>query len=152
MDDLLKLITPYVTRLCAPIAPADTADAVQESLLAVFRGLRGLRDPVALYGWVRAVAVREAVRVARRTGPETPVDPEQLTRLRDLLPAAGADPGTEVRDLLARLPVRHRTVLVLRALEGLDERTTAELLDIPEGTVKSRLSRARSSFRKAWTR
>ncbi|MER5866791.1 sigma-70 family RNA polymerase sigma factor [Kitasatospora sp. NPDC002040] len=158
MDDLLGLVTPYVTRLCAPIAPADTADAVQESLLAVFRGLRGLRDPLAFYGWVRAVTVREAVRVARRTAGETPADPEQITRLRDLLPAAaeaagaGTELTTEVRDLLARLPVRHRTVLVLRDLEGLDERTMAELLDIPEGTVKSRLSRARSSFRKAWTR
>ncbi|MFD7162086.1 RNA polymerase sigma factor [Streptomyces violascens] len=70
MDDLIKLVTPYVTRLCTPIAPADTADAVQEALLAVFRGLRGLRDPLAFYGWVRAVSVREAVRVARRTaGP-----------------------------------------------------------------------------------
>ncbi|MEE4419059.1 MULTISPECIES: hypothetical protein [Streptomyces] len=38
MDDLLKLVTPYVTRLCGPIAPRDTADAVPESLLAVFRG------------------------------------------------------------------------------------------------------------------
>ncbi|BFV59256.1 RNA polymerase sigma factor SigM [Kitasatospora sp. CMC57] len=152
MDDLLKLITPYVTRLCASIAPADPADAVQESLLAGFRGLRGLREPVAVYGWVRAVTVREAVRVARRTGAETPAASEQIARLRDLLPAVGTDLTTEVRDLLARLPVQHRTVLVLRELEGLDERTMAELLDVPEGTVKSRLSRARSSFRKAWTR
>lgn len=152
MDDLLKLVTPYVTRLCTSIAPADTPDAVQESLLAVFRGLRGLRDPQACYGWIRAVTVREAVRVARRTAQETPADPEEIARLRDLLPAAGAELTAEVRDLLARLPVQHRAVLVLRDLEGLDERTMAELLHIPEGTVKSRLSRARSSFRKAWTR
>ncbi|KPC65220.1 RNA polymerase sigma factor [Streptomyces chattanoogensis] len=152
MDDLLKLVTPYVTRLCSPIAPADTADAVQESLLAVFRGLRGLRDPQAFYGWVRAVTVREAVRVARRTAGETPADPEEIARLRDLLPGVGNELTTEVRDLLARLPVQHRTVLVLRELEGLDERSTAELLGVPEGTVKSRLNRARSSFRKAWTR
>ncbi|MFJ9849974.1 RNA polymerase sigma factor [Streptomyces sp. NPDC101150] len=152
MDDLLKLVTPYVTRLCAPIAPADTADAVQESLLAVFRGLRGLRDPLACYAWVRAVTVREAVRVARRRTEETPADPEEIARLSDLLPADGAELTADVRDMLARLPVQHRTVLVLRELEGLDERAMAELLDIPEGTVKSRLSRARSSFRKVWTR
>ncbi|TJZ44617.1 hypothetical protein FCH28_30340 [Streptomyces piniterrae] len=34
----------------------------------------------------------------------------------------------------------------------MDERSTAELLGVPEGVVKSRLNRARSSFRKAWTR
>ncbi|MFI9046070.1 RNA polymerase sigma factor [Streptomyces sp. NPDC053427] len=153
MDDLLELVTPYVTRLCAPIAPADTADAVQESLLAVFRGLRGLRDPMAFYGWVRAVTVREAVRVARRSARETPAEPAEIARLRDALPAIDrSEIAAEIRDLLARLPVQQRAVLVLRELEGLDERTTAGLLDIPEGTVKSRLSRARSSFRKAWTR
>lgn len=153
MDDLIKLVTPYVTRLCAPIAPADTADAVQEALLAVFRGLRGLRDPLAFYGWVRAVTVREAVRVARRTAGESPADPEEIARLRDLLPSADTSQlSAEIRDLLARMSVKERTVLVLRELEGLDERSMAELLDVPEGTVKSRLSRARSSFRKAWTR
>ncbi|MFE4867784.1 RNA polymerase sigma factor [Streptomyces sp. NPDC056682] len=152
MDDLLGLITPYVTRLCAPIAPGDTADAVQESLIAVFRGLRGLRDPLAFYGWVRALTVREAVRVARRSAGESPADPAEVARLRDLLPQADTlQLSCEIRDLLARMPVRQRTVLVLRELEGLDERAMAELLDVPEGTVKSRLSRARSSFRKAWT-
>jgi RNA polymerase sigma factor (sigma-70 family) len=153
MDDLLELVTPYVTRLCAPIAPADTADAVQESLLAVFRGVRGLRDPMAFYGWVRAVTVREAVRVARRSARETPAEPAEIARLRDALQAIDRSGiAAEIRDLLAKLPVQQRAVLVLRDLEGLDERTTAGLLDIPEGTVKSRLSRARSSFRKAWTR
>ncbi|WP_441251261.1 RNA polymerase sigma factor [Kitasatospora sp. McL0602] len=157
MDDLLRLVTPYVTRLCAPIAPRDTADAVQESLLAVFRGLKGVREPVAFYGWVRSVTVREAVRVARRTSQEVAAGPEEMARIGDRLAdrmaaVGGAELGSEVRDLLARMPVRHRAVLVLRELEGLDERGTAEVLDIPEGTVKSRLSRARSSFRKAWTR
>ncbi|MEV8525568.1 sigma-70 family RNA polymerase sigma factor [Streptomyces sp. NPDC052000] len=152
MDDLLGLVTPYVTRLCAPIAPGDTADAVQESLIAVFRGLRGLRDPQAFYGWVRALTVREAVRVARRSAGQSPADPAEVARLRDLLPQADTlQLSLEVRDLLARMPVQQRTVLVLRELEGLDERAMAELLDVPEGTVKSRLSRARSSFRKAWT-
>ncbi|MEV6790568.1 sigma-70 family RNA polymerase sigma factor [Streptomyces sp. NPDC051320] len=152
MDDLLKLVTPYVTRLCTPIAPRDSADAVQESLIAVFRGLRGLRDPQAFYGWVRAITVREAVRVAGRGAGETPIGADEMARLTDLLPAASGELGAEVRDLLGRLPVQHRAVLVLRELEGLDERTVAALLDVPEGTVKSRLHRARSTFRKAWSR
>jgi DNA-directed RNA polymerase specialized sigma24 family protein len=43
-------------------------------------------------------------------------------------------------------------VLMLRDLEGLDEQTISQLLAVPAGTVKSRLSRARRSFRKAWGR
>lgn len=152
MDDLLTLLIPYVTRLCRPIVPRDWADAVQEALVAVFRGVRGLRDPQALYGWVRVVTVREAVRVARRTAVESPADPEDIARLGGLLRDSGDELSVEVRDVLARLSVEHRTILVLRELEGLDERSVAELLGIAPGTVKSRLHRARSTFRKAWSR
>jgi RNA polymerase sigma-70 factor (ECF subfamily) len=152
MDELLALVTPYVTRLCRPIAPHEAADAVQESLVAVFKGLRGLRDPLAFYGWVRTVTVREAVRVARRTATEEPADPADLARLTGLHTDAGTELPVDVRDVLARLPVRHRAVLVLRELEGLDEAAVADLLGVPTGTVKSRLHRARSSFRKAWSR
>ncbi|MEV0094075.1 RNA polymerase sigma factor [Streptomyces sp. NPDC050738] len=157
MDDLLELVTPYVRRLCAPIAPRDTADAVQEALIAVFRGVRGVRDPQAFYGWVRAVSVREAVRVARRGAGEVVLaDGGDVARLVELAGSGwsgwGDELGVDVRDLLARLPVRHRAVLVLREVEGLDERAVAAILGVPEGTVKSRLHRARSAFRKAWVR
>ncbi|HEY4019137.1 MAG TPA: sigma factor-like helix-turn-helix DNA-binding protein [Pseudonocardiaceae bacterium] len=69
------------------------------------------------------------------------------------LPAAG-DPllASDIRDVLDRLSPEHRAVLVLRDLEGLDEHTVGTLLAVPEGTVKSRLFRARKSFRKAWVR
>lgn len=151
MDDLLTQVTPYVTRLCRPIAPYDTADAVQESLLAVFRALRGLRDPRAFHGWVRTVTVREAVRVARRTAVERPAEPGELARLGGLRTGGDGELPADVRDVLARLPVPYRAVLVLRELEGLDERTAAGLLKIAPGTVKSRLHRARSLFRRAWS-
>src|SRR5262249_28719772 len=57
---------PYVSRLCGPIALQDGPDAAQEALITVFRDIRQLREPRALYGWVRTIAVREAVRAARR--------------------------------------------------------------------------------------
>jgi len=54
--------------------------------------------------------------------------------------------------VLARLTPEHRAVLVLRDLEGLDEQATGALLAVPAATVRSRLFRARRSFRKAWSR
>lgn len=145
MNDLLDELAPYVGRICGPIALSSGPDAAQEALVAVFRSLRSLRDPAALYGWVRAIAVREAVRVARRDAKAAPDDLAEL-------PAPG-DPqlGADIRDVLNRLSPEHRAVLVLRDVEGLDERAAAALLEVPEGTVKSRLHRARNSFRKAWT-
>jgi RNA polymerase sigma-70 factor (ECF subfamily) len=143
---LLDVLAPAVSRWCGPIALQDAPDAAQEALIAVFRGLSGLRDPAALFGWARAIAVREAVRVARRAARERPAE------LADV-PARG-DPtlGVDIRDVLDRLAPEQRAVLMLRDLEGLDERTVAAALSMPVGTVKSRLSRARDNFRKGWGR
>jgi RNA polymerase sigma-70 factor (ECF subfamily) len=144
MNDLLDQLTPYVGRICGPIALRNGPDAAQEALVAVFRSLRTLKEPAALFGWVRAIAVREAIRVARQDGRQVATDLAEL-------PARG-DPQlmVDVWDTLARLSPEHRALLVLRDLEGLDERDAAALLEVPAGTAKSRLHRARASFRKAW--
>lgn len=144
MHILLDDLAPFVGRLCGPIALQDGPDATQEALIAVFRNLSSLQDPAALHGWVRVIAVREAVRVARRVGRATP------TTLPDV-PAPG-DPqlGADVRDVLQRLSPEHRAILMLRDLEGWDEQRASRLLQIPAGTAKSRLHRARTAFRNAW--
>ncbi|MCR3740797.1 RNA polymerase sigma-70 factor, ECF subfamily [Actinomadura glauciflava] len=145
MQELLDLLAPYVGRLCGPIALEDGPDAAQETLIAVFRGISRLREPAALFGWVRAIAIREAVRTARRSAaPAEPLDLDTVPRTDD--PQLAAD----IHDLLDRLSPEHRAVLVLRDVEGLDERTVSEMLHVSAGTVKSRLHRARKSFRKAW--
>jgi RNA polymerase sigma factor (sigma-70 family) len=144
MGALMDVLVPYVGRLCGPIALQDGPDAAQEALIAIFRALGRLREPAAIHGWARAIAVREAVRVAARAGRAVPAE------LSDL-PAPG-DPqlGADIRDVLQRLSPQHRAVLVLRDLEGLDEQAAAAVLDVPLGTMRSRLSRARRTFRKAW--
>jgi RNA polymerase sigma-70 factor (ECF subfamily) len=144
MNELLGHLTPYVGRICGPIALGNGPDATQEALVAVFRSLRSLKEPAALFGWVRAIAVREAVRVARQEQRQVAADLAEL-------PARG-DPqvAVDVRDTLSRLSPEHRALLVLRDLEGLDEAAAAALLAVPAGTAKSRLHRARASFRKAW--
>lgn len=146
MEELLGLLVPYIGRLTGPIALDDGPDAAQEALSAIFRNLRHLRDPAALYSWARAIAVREAVRFARAAARSRPAE---LTEV----PVRG-DPqlAVDIRDVLTRLSPEHRAVLLLRDLEGLDEQSAAVLLAVPTGTVKSRLSRARSRFREAWER
>jgi RNA polymerase sigma-70 factor (ECF subfamily) len=144
MNELLDGLAPYVGKICGPIALSDGADAAQEALIAIFRGLRGLENPAALFGWARAIAVREAIRVAHRQQRQQPADLSELP--------ARDDPqlAVHVQDVLRRLSPEHRAVLVLRDLEGLDEQEAAAMLDVPAGTAKSRLHRARASFRKAW--
>ncbi len=144
MDQLLGRLWPYIVSLCAPIALQDAEDAAQEASIAIFRNLPRLQERAALFGWVRTICVREAVRAARRRHG---LDPAELPDL----PARG-DPelAIDIQDVLRRLSPEHRAALVLRDLEMLDEQTTAEILDLPLGTVRSRLFRARRSFRQAW--
>jgi RNA polymerase sigma factor (sigma-70 family) len=142
--ELMDALIPFLGRLCGPIALQDGPDAVQEALVAIFRNLGQLREPAALFGWARVIAVREATRVARAAARTIPAELGEL-------PAPG-DPqlSADVRDVLSRLTPEHRAVLVLRDLEGMDEREASAALAVPSGTVRSRLLRARRNFRKAW--
>lgn len=146
MDELLGVLAPYVGRICGPVALQDGADATQECLLSVFRNIRQLRTPAALFGWVRAIAVREALRAARQRRQTVPCD------LVD--EPTGGDPhlASDIGDVLQRLTPEHRVVLTLRHVDGLSEQEVARLLALPVGTVRSRLFRARRSFRTAWER
>jgi RNA polymerase sigma-70 factor (ECF subfamily) len=146
MADLLDLLAPYVARLCGPIALDDGADAAQEALITVFTSIGQLREPAALFGWVRVIAIREAVRVARKAHRAPP------TELQDVPARDDPQLASDVRDVLRRPAPHHRAILVLRDLEGLGEQTVSDLLAVSIGTAKSRLHRARRRFRQEWDR
>lgn len=143
VDDL----APYAGRICGAIALGAGDDALQETMVAIIRNIGSLREPAALRGWVRRIAVREAVRAARG-GRDVPVDPEHLQVAATVPDGATA---VEVRQVLAALPPEQRAVLVLRHLDGLGEDEMATALGVAPGTVKSRLHRARAAFRARWT-
>ena len=145
MDALMRELSPRLGKVCAAISPQHGEDALQETLIAVLRNIRSLREPAALHGWARRIAVHESIRVARRAGTLIPTD--RIDR-----PATGnPETSTDVQAVLASLAPEHRAILVLRDLEGLTEDEAAAVLDTPVGTVKSRLHRARSAFRERWT-
>ena len=147
MSRLMDELAPYVGRICGPIALDSGADAAQEALIQVFRDLVGLREPAALRGWVRRIAVREAVRHAQRGRRDVQLADGSLD-----VPAAD-DPAlrADVRSVLETLAPEQRAILVLRDVEGLSEKEAAAQLGVAKGTVKSRLHRARASFWKRWS-
>lgn len=112
------------------------------STIVVFRRLRTLEHPEALVAWVATSARREALRQSRFPEHES---------LPDAAAAQAPASELDLTHTLATLPAQQRDVLVLRDLVGLSEEETAELLLVPRGTVKSRLYRARRTFRKAWS-
>lgn len=144
LDQLLDELLPMVRRLTTAVAPSVAEDAAQEALLTVFRSLSELRNPEAIVAWTRKLTIRAALRLARARRRDQPIDAG---------PASYIDLGEqliELVDSLERLPVEQRTVVALRAIEGLSEQEVARVLDLPVGTVKSRLHRARASLREGW--
>jgi len=144
LGELMEILAPYVGRICGPIALQDGPDAAQEALITILRGVRGLKEPAALFGWARVIAVREAVRIARNTVKISALPVDEI--------GTPGDPelAVDITDTLARLTPEHRAVLVLRDIEELDELQASRILSVPPGTVRSRLFRARRGFRKAW--
>jgi RNA polymerase sigma factor (sigma-70 family) len=124
----------------------DAEDAFQAAFLVLARKAASIRAPAQLGNWLYGVAHRTALKAratrARRQGRERPVT--------DVPEPAVTDQGlwNDLRPLLdrelSRLPEKYRTVLVLCELEGKTGREAARQLDLPQGTVASRLARARA--------
>lgn len=128
-------------------------DALQEVAVKAARALPTLRDPDAVGAWLARTTYRTCVDMIRRQRGLVLLAPEDLPEFG----AVAADFVDELaaRDtvarLLATLTPEQRVAVVLVDQEGLDYRLAAELLDIPAGTIGSRLSKARAVLRRAVT-
>lgn len=123
-------------------------DAAQETLIAVMRALPGLRDPAALHGWVRRIAIREAVRVARRQNREVPT--EDLPVKEEFL--ADVDLVMDVDRRLAAISPGQRAPSSCGTSKAFPRPHSGPYLDVSQGTVKSCVRRARAAFRRRWVR
>jgi RNA polymerase sigma-70 factor (ECF subfamily) len=142
-----RLIEPVVTRML--LNPADIDDAVQLTLITVAERIDSFEARAPFTRWLSRVARNEALMVLRRrtrksepTGEEPPEMWGVLRRISSLIANRDA-----VDRLLASLPPLYREVLVLREIEDLEYEEIATRLDVPVGTVRSRLARGREHLR-----
>jgi RNA polymerase sigma-70 factor, ECF subfamily len=141
----------------------EARDVAQEVFLQVHKRLSSFEGRSSLKTWIYRIAVnqchnRRRFWRRRRRDRETPLD-ERLVAT-PLVPGArpaAASPYEEtlrmerarrVQAALLELRFEHRSVLVLREIEGLSCEEVAKALGVPEGTIKSRLSRAREAMRR----
>ncbi len=123
---------------------AAASDVVQETWLVVTRALGRLRDPARFRAWVFAIVTRRAASRRRDDGRFTELDDADRIATR---PTDASEPVERLRDALRRLDGEDRALLALKYQDGFDIAEIGRILDIPEGTAKSRLFHARQRLR-----
>jgi len=146
--------------------PADAADITQEVFLKVFRNVRSFHGEASLRTWMYRIALHEASNQRRwwsrhkkqELTIDDPIESEEgegiclAATLMDggLTPyeqTAQGEVKARIEAALRQLPETFRTVVVLREIEGFAYEEIAEILNVPAGTVKSRLTRGRAALK-----
>ncbi len=155
----------YAAALRMTRNPAEAEDLVQETYLRAFRGFAGFQEGTNLKAWLYRILTNTYINIyrAKKRRPEqTELDNiEDLYLYRRLggLEAAAAGRSAEdelldyfteaeVAEAVANLPEQFRIAVLLADVEGFSYKEIAEILDIPIGTVMSRLHRGRKTLQK----
>lgn len=152
-----QLVTQYQNRIMAVAYGItgnrqDAEDIAQDTFIKAYRSLDGLNEDGAFYSWLVRITVNTGISY-RRSGHVNGSVP--LENIREPVYQgetpdsflAGREEEERIQELLAPLPPDSRAVLVLREVEGLGYEEIAALLDIPVGTVRSRIHYARRRLR-----
>lgn len=164
------LVTAHEKRiynLCRRLAgnPEDAAELTQEAFLNAWRGLGRFQGGSSFSTWLYRLASNVCIDFLRKEkrrqslSMTVSLDDEEEERQVDLPDERYAPEGAlersearrAVAEGLERLTPEHRQVLVMREINGLSYAEIGQILDLEEGTVKSRIARARNALRKVLT-
>lgn len=137
----------------------DAEDALQQTLIGLMQSIGAFRGDSSLKTWLTRIMVNQAskIRRARSTRAAVSLDsaagesgfgPSPPGTAQSATPAAMVAARADVATMLAELSPEHRDILVLRELEGLSYKEIADALGVAQGTVESRLFRAREQVRR----
>jgi RNA polymerase sigma-70 factor, ECF subfamily len=162
--DVLPLLPNlYSAALRLTRNPTDAEDLVQEAYLRAYRGFAGFQEGTNLRAWMYRILTNTFINSYRKKQrqPQTVSDEDvEDWYLYDRLGEAGAEasaetsvleriPDEDVQRALEALPEQFRMAVWLADVEGFSYKEIAEILDVPIGTVMSRLHRGRKSLQKA---
>ncbi len=135
----------------------DAEDVAQETFLTAFRKLDQFERRSSFYTWLHRIAFNAAIDLQRRKKrTKNQVANREIIDTVDLADRQSSSPESivmanetvnQVQLAMTRLDVERRNIIILRDLQGMDYAEIASMLDIPVGTVRSRLHRARIELR-----
>ena len=135
---------------------ADAEDVLQSTLVKVMRRAGSFRGDCAPMGWIRRIAVNEALEIHRARKRRRPVSLDDLPAQLEgrsgpspLDPLEKRDIDAIVQAAIEELPSAFRAAVVLHDIEGITYEKSAELLDVTVACFKTRLHRARLRLREA---
>lgn len=150
LEQLLERHADRIHAVCRRVVahPEDALDATQEAMIAIARGITRFDRRSAFTTWLYRVATNAALdelrRKRRRPDPADPATSERAAPESSVEDRVGA--RLDVDAALRALPDEFRVAVVLRDLCDLDYAEIAEVLDIPPGTVRSRIARGRAAL------
>jgi RNA polymerase sigma-70 factor (ECF subfamily) len=153
LDGLARRWTPRLLRYAARVLggsgdAAETArDIVQETWIGAIRGLPRLRDPAQFPAWIYGIATRKCADAVRANRRRRKLDAQSAAGGSRQDPAPPAEHQIDLAKSIRGLPPMHRAVVHLFYREDMSVEEIASILEIPAGTVKSRLHHAREALR-----
>jgi RNA polymerase sigma-70 factor (ECF subfamily) len=137
-----------VYRMCGDVQLAE--DVAQDAFIRAWQHLSGYQPRSPFRNWLYRIALNLALDNLRRERPIVDIDVLPLASERDGPERAAemAERAAHVKQAVLALPESSRAVLILREYEGFSYREIADALDVPIGTVMSRLNYARTQLRK----
>jgi RNA polymerase sigma-70 factor (ECF subfamily) len=120
------------------------SDCVQDAFISAFRRAGSYRGDAAVTTWLHRIVVNACLDRLRRDKPTSQLPEHELADRRDA--HASLETRLDVREALARLPEGQRLALVLVDMHGMSVAEAALVLEVAEGTVKSRCSRGREAL------
>jgi RNA polymerase sigma-70 factor (ECF subfamily) len=140
----------YACRLCG--CPTEAEDLTQQTFLIAQQKMHQLREQDRAGGWLLAVVRSCFLKSIRKPRPIAAANVELLVQdAADLTPDVDQIDREELTTALAELPAEFRLVLLMFYFEDLSYQQIAEQLEVPIGTVMSRLSRAKGHLRRRLT-
>ena len=155
-----RLVQRYQDRLFNTVVHVmgsadDALDVVQDAFVQAFLKLDTFRHSSAFYTWLYRIAFNVAASHRRKRKPAMSVEQaRESSRLEPIDTQPGPDDQVQrdercrqVREAIAGLSEEYRSVVILREIDGCCYESIADILDLPIGTVRSRLHRARLQLR-----
>ena len=150
LDTLLARHVDRIHAVCRRILgnDHDAADATQDALLAIVKSIRTFDGRAQFSTWCYRIATNAALDETRRRGRRPAPNDDVPDRASDAEPPTDerVAAALDVDAALARLTPEFRAAVVLRDIAGLDYSEIATVLDIPAGTVRSRIARGRAAL------